>query len=177
MGKHSQFQRQSRKMALCGMMAALSAVILTFGSLIPFATFTCPMLAMLCMIPAVCEYGTSTALTMYAAVSALGLLLCPDKEIALLYAFLGWYPGLQTRVNNLPRFLSLAVKCILFSAAMIVMYSMVLLLFQLDAVAEEFAEYSTVMVVLMLILGNLTFLLYDRVLSNVSRLYRKKRNL
>lgn len=177
MGKHGQFQRQSRKMALCGVMAALSVVILTLGSLIPFATFTCPMLAMACMVPAVCEYGPSSALLMYTAVSVLGLLLCPDKEIALLYIFLGWYPGLQTKVNKLPRFLSLAVKCILFSAAVIVMYSMILYLFQMEVVAEEFAEYSTAMVILMLALGNLTFLLYDRVLSNVSRMYRNKRNL
>lgn len=177
MGKHSQFQRQSRKMALCGMMAALSAVILTLGGLIPFATFICPMLAMACMVPAVCEYGLSSALMMYIAVSVLGLLLCPDKEIALLYVFLGWYPGLQTKVNKLPRFLSLAVKCILFSAAVIAMYSMILYLFQMEAVAEEFAEYSTAMVILMLALGNFTFLLYDRVLSNISRMYHKKRNL
>ena len=156
------------------MMAALSVAVLTWGSLIPFATFTCPMLAMLCMIPAICEYGTGAALTMYAAVSILGLLLCPDKEIALLYVFLGWYPGIQTKVNNLPRFLSLAVKCLLFSMAVIIMYSLILYLFQMEAVVEEFAEYSTVMVILMLALGNLTFLLYDRVLMNFSVLYRKK---
>ncbi len=177
MGKRSQIQSQSRKMALCGVMAALAAAVLIWGSLIPFATFTCPMLAMLCMIPAVCEYGTGTALTMYIAVSILGLLLCPDKEIALLYVFLGWYPGIQSKVNNLPRFLSLAVKCILFSAAVIVMYSLILYLFQMEAVVEEFSEYSSVMVAGMLILGNVTFLLYDRVLVNFFRLYRKKRKL
>lgn len=164
-------------MALCGIMAALSAAVLTWGSLIPFATFTCPMLAMLCMIPAVCEYGTGAALTMYAAVSILGLLLCPDKEIALLYVFLGWYPGVQAKINSLPRFLSLAVKCILFSAAVVVMYSLILYLFRLEAVVEEFAEYSTIMIAGMLILGNITFLLYDRVLTNFSRLYRKKRQI
>ena len=158
-------------------MAALSAAILTWGSLIPFATFTCPMLAMLCLIPAVCEYGVGSALTMYAAVSVLGLLLCPDKEIALLYVFLAWYPSVQDKVNRLPRFLGLAAKCVLFSAAMAVMYSLILYLFQLEAVMEEFAEYSTLMVVGMLLLGNVTFLLYDRVLVNFSRLYRKKRKL
>ncbi|NBI65975.1 hypothetical protein D1646_03945 [Pseudoflavonifractor sp. 60] len=177
MGKHGQLQRQSRKMALCGMMAALSVVVLTWGSLPPFSTFACPMLAMLCLIPAVCDYGPGTALLMYTAVAVLGLLLCPDKEIALLYTFLGWYPGTQAKVNSLPRFVSLAVKCILFSAAMIIMYSLILYLFRLEAVVEEFAEYSFIMVILMLGLGNLTFLLYDRVFANFSRLYRKKRKL
>ena len=175
MGQHDRFRRQSHKTALCGLMAALSVVILTWGSLIPFATFSCPMLAMLCLIPAVCEYGTGTALVMYAAVAALGLLLSPDKEIALLYVSLGWYPSIQAQVNSLPRFLGLAAKCVLFSVSMIVLYSLILYLFQLDAVVEEFSEYSTVMIFGMLLLGNVTFLLYDRVLDNFSRLYRKKR--
>ena len=114
---------------------------------------------------------------MYAAVAVLGILLCPDKEIALLYAFLGWFPSAQSRLDKLPRLISAAMKCILFSLTMVVMYAMILYLFQLEAIVEEFAEYSTIMIVLMLILGNVTFLLYDRVLANFSRLYRKKRKL
>lgn len=175
MGKHDRFRWQSHRTALCGLMAALSVVIFTLGSLIPFATFACPMLAMLCLPPAVCEYGTGTALVMYTAVSVLGLLLSPDKEIALLYVFLGWYPSIQAKVNSLPRFPCVAVKCVLFSVSMIVLYSLILYLFQLDAVVEEFSEYSTAMVAGMLLLGNVTFLLYDRVLDNFSRLYCKKR--
>lgn len=175
MGKHNQMQRQSRKMALCGMMAALSAAVLTWGSLIPLSTFICPMLAMMCFIPAVCAYGAGTTLTMYAAVSVLGLLLCPDKETALLYIFLGWYPSVRPRLDFLPRLPGMVVKCALFSLSMAVMYTLILYLFQLEAVVEEFAEYSAAMIVGMLALGNVTFLLYDRVLANFSRVYRKKR--
>lgn len=177
MKKQDQFHQQSRKIALCGVMAALSAVVLTWGSLIPFSTFTCPMLVMLCLIPTVCEYGPSTALTMYAAVSVLGLLLCPDKEISLLYIFLGWYPSVQARLNTLPCPLGMVVKCALFSLSMVVMYTLILYLFQLEAVVEEFAEYSTLMTAGLLVLGNMTFLLHDQVLANFSRLYRKKRKL
>lgn len=177
MGKYSQFQRRSRRLALCGMMTALSVVVLTWGSLIPFATFTCPMMAMLCLIPAVYEFGPKTTLLMYTAVAVLGLLLCPDKEIALFYVFLGWYPAIQIRLTALPRLLGLAVKCAMFSLSMVVMYVLILYLFQLEEVVEEFSEYSTVMAVGMLFLGNVTFLLYDRVLMNFSRLYRKKRKL
>ena len=177
MGKHGQFRRQSRKAALCGMMAALSAVILTWGSLLPFSTFACPMLALLCAIPAVCEYGAGTALLLYAAVSVLGLLLGPDKEIVLLYVFLGWYPAVQSRLDRMPRLWGLLAKCASFSLSMAVMYSSILYLFRLEAVVEEFSEYSAAIVIVMLLLGNVTFLLYTRVLRNLSNLYRKKRNL
>ena len=83
------FRRQSRRMALCGVLAALAVVLLSFGALIPFSTFCCPILAMLCMIPVVEEYGRKSALLFYGAVSVLALLLAPDKEVALLFTFLG----------------------------------------------------------------------------------------
>ena len=39
--------RQSRRMALCGLLTALTVVVLSLGSLVPLATFACPLLAML----------------------------------------------------------------------------------------------------------------------------------
>jgi len=75
MEQHDQSRHQSRKAALCGMMAALTVVILCLGGMIPLATFACAMLAMLCLIPAVCEYGAGTAALLYAAASILVLLL------------------------------------------------------------------------------------------------------
>ena len=175
MEQHSQSHRQSRKTALCGMMAALSVVILCLGGLIPLATFACPMLAMLCLIPAVCGYGLGTSLLLYGAAAILGLLLCPDKEIAFLYAFLGWYPAVRAKLDRLPKAARWLVKCGLFSAAMLVMYALLLKLFRLEAVMEEFAEYSAAMTVALLILGNVTFLVFDLALARLTMLYQKKR--
>lgn len=39
MDRYARFQRRSRRAALCGVLAALSLVILSLGSLIPLATF------------------------------------------------------------------------------------------------------------------------------------------
>ena len=174
MGKRSQSHGQSRRAALCGMMAALSVVVLSLGGLIPLATFACPLLAMLCLIPTVCEYGTGAASILYGAVSVLVLLLCPDKEIALLYVFLGWYPGIRSRLDGLPRLVRCAVKCALFTLAMAVMYALILYLFRLEALVEEFAGYSAAMVAGLLVLGNAVFLMFDRVLARFSMLYEKK---
>ena len=89
MASHSNFRRQSRKMALCGMMTALSAAVLSTGSFIPFATFAGPMLAMLCLLPILHDWGAKYALMVYAAAAVLALMLCADKELALFYACLG----------------------------------------------------------------------------------------
>ena len=175
MNQYDQTHLQSRIAALCGMMAALSVVILCLGGMIPLATFACPMLAMLCLIPAVCGYGTGTALLLYGTVSVLALLLAPDKEIALLYVFLGWYPGIRSQLEIVPHHVRWVVKSALFTLAVAAMYALILHLFRLEAVVDEFSEYSAAMTVVLLVLGNITFLLFDRAMARMTCAYQKKR--
>lgn len=175
MRKQEQFRRKSRQMALCGLLAALSVALLSFGSFIPLATFACPMLAMACLLPVTGIYGAGASLLVYAAVSALALLLCADKELACFYLFLGWYPALRPRLERLPGIPRAAVKCGLFTAAMIAMYAMLLFLFRLEAIAAEFSEYSAAMPVGLLVLGNITFLLFDRALGTLAAAWKRKR--
>lgn len=179
MASYSNFQRQSRKMALCGMMTALSAAVLSGGSLIPMATIASPMLAMLCLLPILHDWGTKYALMVYAASAVLALLLCADKELALYYAFLGWYPALRPRLDPLPRPVRVLLKCAIFTLDMTVMYLLIIFLFRLEAVVEEFAGYSAVMLALLVVMGNVSFLLLDVLLLRVSVLYarwRKRRD-
>ena len=175
MNTHSKFQQQSRRAALCGLLAALSVAILSLGGLIPFATFACPMLAMICLLPIVCDYGTGTALLVYAASAVLGVLLCADKELALLYVFLGWYPAFRPRLERLPRLPRAGVKTGLFCLAVTAMYALILHLLRLDAVVEEFAEYSAPMLIGLLAMGCLVFLVFDRALGVLALVYRQKR--
>lgn len=175
MRKQSQFRQQSRQAALCGLLAALSAVILTLGSVVPLATFACPMLAMVCLLPVLISFGAGSALLVYAAVSVLAVLLCADKELAFFYVFLGWYPVLRPRLAGLPRLLRTAVKCGLFSLSALAMYGLLVFLFRLEAVMAEFAEYSSWMLILLLVLLNVTLLLFDRVLETLSALLQRKR--
>ncbi|MDE7243445.1 MAG: hypothetical protein K2O18_05635 [Oscillospiraceae bacterium] len=166
---------QSRRMALCGVMAALSVVILSVGSIIPAATVAGPMMAMICLVPVHCNCGPKTTLLVYAAVSILAVLLCTDKELALFYVFFGWYPALRTRLLALPKALQIVVKCAIYSLMMTAMYAMLIFLFQMQAVVEEFSEYSTVMLAVLLAVGNVTFLLQDFALRQVTALYQRRR--
>lgn len=175
MASHSNFQRQSRKMALCGLMTALSAVILSAGSVIPLATFACPMLAMLCLLPVLHDWGAKYALMVYAAAAVLALMLCADKELALFYAFLGWYPAVRPRLAPLPRPVRILLKCAMFTLAMVVMYLLIIYLFQMEAVVEEFAGYSALMLAVLVVLGNASFLMLDVLLLRMSALYARWR--
>ena len=75
-------RNNSRRMALCGMMAALAVTIMLLGGVIPLATFCCPALAGLALIPVLMEAGKKWTLMVYAAAAVLSLLLGPDKEAA-----------------------------------------------------------------------------------------------
>lgn len=175
MKMHRFLQRQSRQAALCGLLAALSVVILSLGSMIPLATFACPMLAMVCLLPVVDAYGARASLLVYAAVAVLAVLLCADKETAFFYVFLGWYPALRPRLERLPKLLRVFVKCGLFTAAMTAMYALLLFLFRMEAVTAEFASYTALALAGLLLLGNVTFLLFDRALGILAMVFRRKR--
>jgi hypothetical protein len=167
---------KSKKMALCGLLAALATVWLMLGGVIPLAAFCCPILAMLTMIPVVVEYRAGTAMAFYAAVSLLGLLLSPDKECALVFVFLGYYPvireGLDRKLRRLP--LRLAVKCGYFLISAAALYAVAIYVFGLGELAAEFKATAAAMLIVQLVLGVAVFLLCDRVLAKFTLVYQKR---
>ena len=94
-------REKTRKLALCGMLCALAAVFLLLGSVIPAALYCCPILAMAALLPVREEFGTKLALTAYAAVAILGLLLAADRELAGVWLFWGWYPAVQPALDRI----------------------------------------------------------------------------
>lgn len=172
----SSLRQNSRRAALCGILAALSVVLLSAGGILPLATFCCPILAMLCLLPVLEEYGAKTALLLYLAVALLAVLLCPDKEVALLYAFLGWYPTarapIDRRVGCKP--MNAALKLILFAAAVSAMYVLAIFLLGMTEIAAEYAAGGQVLLVLTAALACAVWLLFDKVLLRFTLLYRRK---
>lgn len=172
----SQTTKKSSRMALCGVLAALAVVLLSLGGMIPFATFCCPILAMLCLIPIVEEFGTKTALLFYLAVALLGILLAPDKEVALLFAFLGYYPALRGKIDRKirPRIFNSLVKLSLFAAAIALLYACLLRLLGMEELAQEYAAEGQAVLAMNILLGCIVWLLCDRVLRQFTGLYHTR---
>lgn len=153
-------RRNSAKyVALGGVMAALAVVIMCMGTIIPVATFICPMACMVLMTVVMKTTGIRIAWAWYAAVSILSLLLGPDKEAAAVFVFLGYYPIIKPWMDK--RKFSFVWKLAFFNAAIFAMYSLLIHLFGMASIAEDFEELGTVMTVLTLILGNVTLFLLD----------------
>lgn len=167
--------RQTRRIAVSGMMVALATAILLMGGVIPAATFAGPALAGLLLIPVLAEGGRRMALGAWLAISALSLMLCADKEAALLFAFLGWYPALKwTLESKLPGWKSLPVKLLLWNACAGVMAALIFFVFRMDQVIAEYREMSRAMLAVFILLANVTLVLYDRLLNIMAVVYLKK---
>ena len=80
-----------------------------------------------------------------------------------MFAFLGYYPILKPKLDKLP--LKWLWKLILFNAAILLLYTLLLHVFGVAQVIEDFEELGTVMTIVTLILGNATFFMLDKLLS------------
>jgi hypothetical protein len=168
-----QKKRKSWVLAYCGMVAALSVALMLVGAIFPIAMFIAPALASFLIATVCVECGRKSALTTYAAVSLLGLLFVPDKEVAMVYAaLLGYYPLLKPYLDHIRMSLVRAVcKLLLCNGAMLVVYGLVLLLFPAGDIAQELKTTALVLTVATLLIGDVAFLLYDRALVNLLRIY------
>lgn len=150
------------RIALGGVLAALAVVIMSLGGLIPVMTYVSPMLCALLLKIVLELCGVRIAWAWYGAVALLSALLSADKEAAAVFIFLGYYPIVKPKLDGL-RFPWLW-KLVLFNVSVGVMYFLLLQLFGMAQLRAEFEEFSTVMLTVMLLMGNVTFFLLDRLL-------------
>lgn len=153
----------SRQIALGGVLAALAVVIMCLGGLIPVATFVIPMLCGLVLTVVLKVCGSRIAWAWYGAVAILGLLMGPDKEAAALFLTIGYYPIVKPKLDKLR--LSWLWKGLLFNSCIFLVYFLLLQLLGMGDLAEEYRQMGTVMMAVMLAMGNLVFFLFDRVLQ------------
>ena len=157
-------RRNSAKfVALGGVMAALAVVIMCLGGMIPLSTFVCPMLCAVLLMIVLRIAGSRIAWAWFGAVSILSLLLGPDKEAAAVFLFLGYYPIVKPWLDK--RKLSFVWKFLLFNTSIFAMYGLLIYVFGLVDVMEEFREMGIVMAIVTLVLGNVTLFMFDFLLT------------
>lgn len=160
---------ETRKTALCGLLCALGAAVMILGGWIPVTTYCCPILASLVLLPASDFCGRSRAAGVYAGVALLSLLLSPDKEAALLFLALGYYPILQPLLDRLPKLLRPVCRLLLFAAAAALVYGVLAGLLGLPA-----ETMPPLLNLLVMAAGVAVFFLYDRLLHPMTRLCRRR---
>lgn len=163
--------RESGKIALGGVFAAVAVLIMCLGGLIPVATFVCPMMCILILQMVRMRCGMRFGWAWYGVVSVLSALLGPDKEAAAVFIFLGFYPLVKPKIEQL--LLKWLWKAAVFNACILSMYGVLIFVFGMNELAEEYKEVGKWLTVAMLLMGNVTFFLLDKVLSKGQKRYGK----
>lgn len=163
--------RNTKAMALCGVTAALAVVIGAMGGMIPVATYVIPTLQCMILQLILSACGVRFAWSWYGCVTVLNLLLCPDKEAAAMFLALGYYPIVKPKLEKLP--LPLLWKMLFFLITVAAVYGLLIFVLGMDGLGQEFAELGAVLGILCAILGSVTFLLLDRILTKFQRKFSK----
>lgn len=168
-------EKQTKKIAFCGVLGALAVAVMILGALIGIGTYAAPALTGIALLPVVAEYGAGTAALLYAAVSVLSVLLVPDKESAFLFVFLGWYPAARPAYNRLrPKALAALLKFLTFNAAVAAAYALLIYVFRVSAVVSDYGAASSLLLAGLAAVGNITFFVYDIALARLARAYERK---
>ena len=153
----------AKSTALGGILAALAIVVMSLGGMIPVATYVCPMLCTILLNVVVLSCGFRIAWAWFGAVAFLGLLLCPDKEAAAVFLFIGYYPLVRPSIDKLP--FPWLWKGLLFNGAILLMYWLLQHLFGMEQLSSEFESIGRIGLAAMLAVGNLIFFMLDRLLG------------
>lgn len=152
-------------------MAALAVVIMCMGGMIPMATYVCPTICAIVLAVVLRYTGKRIAWAWYAAVSALSLLLGPDKEAAAVFVFLGYYPIIKPWVDG--RKVPFLWKLLIFNLSIGILYALLLYLFRMEQVVREFRELGLVLTLVTLVLGNVVLFILDLLLTRISGRWKR----
>ena len=148
------------------MLSALSVMLMLIGSLFQTLDLTAAAAAGFTVVFAMIELGIRYAYGVYAVSSVLAILLLPNRSPALIFAvFGGHYPILKAYLQRIKlKWLSYIAKLAAFNllfTAIIVVGKYIFMM------TDNFYSFGLVMY----LLGNVAFVLYDYALDKIILLY------
>jgi hypothetical protein len=160
-------EKKSNIVALGGMIAALSLVLMMLTLFIPFSEQALPAVAGVLLITAVLEAGPGWAFVIYIAVGLLSLFFALQNGASLYYIlFFGHYTIIKSYVERLPnKLLQWVVKLLIFNICAAAVYYLVALV---TGIPVDIYKYSLPVT---LVLFNIVLILYDIALSRLVVLY------
>ena len=162
-------KHKSSQVAVGGMASGLCLLIMFLTGLIPFSEYACPTFAGLVLIAVAEEMGRKTAFLVYGAVALLSILLTPIKEAAILFLFFfGYYPVVRGLLME-----KLPLRPLrLFNATIVLAYLVVIHVLGIPDILEEFGSFGKYSALVLLLFGDVFFLVYDYTVGNLTDVYR-----
>lgn len=153
-------KNKTKNTAICGLMTALSVVLMMLTTLIPVFMYVIPIVTGLLVLFTENVSNKKWGAGVYFSTAVLSLLLITDKEAALTYAlFFGYYPLIKDIIERLPRLISWISKLFIFNMAAVGIGVISFYVFGVSG--DEYNEFGKYTIPILLIMANVAFVLYD----------------
>lgn len=148
-------KKQSKRIAVCGVTVAVGVVIMLLGNILGLGMYLAPILVGLSLTAVGKEWGIKYQLLLWIAVGILSMLMVSNLEQNLMFICLfGWYPVLRPTIQKWKPLLRVVVKFLIFNVIVVVLEALLILVLVPESL-------STGLTILLLVLGNVTFFVYD----------------
>ncbi len=143
------------------------------ASAIPTLEYAIPAAAGFLVLFILVELGVGWASGVYIATTLLGIFIVPNKEAVGMYlALFGLYPIVKFYVDKLPKVIRYILKGVFFVVMTVSAYYVMISVF---GVASELLEdLNKFTLPLLIVLGLVAFLVYDRAMTLIAVKYRMK---
>lgn len=153
-------KNKTKNTAICGLMTALSVVLMMLTTLVPVFMYVIPIITGILVLFVVDIADKKWGLGVYFATAFLSLLLITDKEAALTYAlFFGYYPLIKDIIERLPEWIAWFFKLVIFNGAAVGIG--VISFFVFGVSGEEYNEFGKYTIPILLGMADIAFVLYD----------------
>ncbi len=162
------------KVSLGGIITALSIVLMMLAGITSSLVYAIPMITGLFLMVLVIEFGRGFTTFVYVSVSIISILLLGNKEAAIMYiAFFGYYPIIKSVFEkHFKGIICWLFKYVLFNISMIAFYFVSTKIFMISY--EDIESFSKYAIWVLLLAGNILFLMYDILLTRLVTIYLYK---
>ncbi len=163
--------KNTKKLVFSGIVTALATFLMIIAGLIPIGTYAVPVIASLLYVILIKELGMSWAFMSYTATSLLSLIVCLNKEAAVNFIlFFGYYPIFKILIEKLKlKAARIIIKLMIFNTAMAGVFFIAKYLLMIPD--EAYTIFGFYIPWLILVLGNIVFLIYDYALTGLIAQY------
>ena len=163
-----------QKTALGGIITALIAVLMFAEGFVRSGQYAAPTIAGLMLLSMSYATGKAFALYAYGASGLIVILLCPDKEAALIFIlFAGYYPLIRDLLEKIPiKPLVFLVKLVFFNAAALAVYY--LSIYVIGLPVDDYIVFGVDITKAFFFMLNILFICYDRMLVLFDLRLRKR---
>ena len=151
------------------MLSALGVVMLYLGSMIEVLDLSMAVLASMCCIIAVIEYGKGAPWAVFGVTAILSLILLPAKTPAVFYTvFFGFYPILKEKIERRTRLVQWVIKEIIFNICLVVMGFSA---YFFSTLGDNTLFENPLLIAATIAMAELAFVLYDIALTRLISFY------